>query len=184
MKKLNHFLVLSKETYSLFAVIFCIFFFVNCRQEQQDSQDLLVAKNNVEDEVRSFYDALLNEVRKAKIDASKSDARFNALNFTPDWDNAIKHSKTCATLWEIPVKFANNGVLASSSGKIGDTFDPKINTAMLVRLIIRKSNGGMLSAEFMVLVPEKYDPNMLDSDFNLFKKISNFTGREYLWNVK
>jgi hypothetical protein len=187
MKKVPHFLnYLQKRLFTHFSVFTMIValsltVFYSCKQEN----DILnvTSNNDIQKEARSFYDNALNELRSKNIDARKMTAQFNALDFTPDWENAIQHKKKSTTFIEVPVRFANNNNLALSGGSVGDKFDARTSIVMPVRLIIKKSGDGTFEANFMLLESSKPYADGIVPDFNLSKKINNFTGREYLFNL-
>jgi hypothetical protein len=186
MKKVPHFLKhLQKRLlmpFSVFTmiVVLSLTIFYSCRQENDIVN--VSESNNIKTEARAFYENALVELRNRNFDASKSTAHFNALSFTLDWDKAMQHNKESLTYLEVPVKFANNSSLALSSAEVGSKFDKQNNVEVPVRLIIKKFKSGEFDAQFMMIESSKpYGGEV--PDFNLLKKIDNFTGREYLFNL-
>jgi hypothetical protein len=167
----------------LLAVMSVFLSFFACRQDQIIDASPPDAGVAFRQSARQYYDSTLATLRKANIDKAKADARFTALDFTPDWGASIKHTGNGKTYLEVPVKFAENSALMTSGSSTTTQFNPDIDIEIPTRLIISKSEKGDWEANFMVIRADFPYPNGIVPDFNLSQKIDGFSGREYLFSL-
>ncbi len=99
---------------------------------------------------------------------------------TPDWGNAIDYNKNGRSFLEIPITFAGNGTMSKSASSTATQFDPQTGIPVPTRLIISQSEQGSFEAHIMIIESTVRFPSGIVPEFNLFKKIDNFTGREIL----
>jgi hypothetical protein len=166
----------------LLAVMSVFLSFFACQQEQVIDTSLPDTGAVFKKAARQYYDNSLGNLRKANIDKSKTDAQFTALDLVADWDAAISLNKNGRLFLEVPVKFAGNSIIATSSSSTATKFDARYDVKIPVRLIISQSDG-TFAANMMLLQSEFPFVNGVVPNFNLFKGIDNFTGREFLFNL-
>lgn len=156
--------------------------FTACRHDQvienitEDNTDMKISAHQ-------YYDNALVELRSLNIEGKSTEAHFTALDFTPDWNKAILHKKNGNTILEVPVKFANESMLAASSSGSPTRFNANSDILMPSRLIISKSEKGTFDAHLMVIQSESPYVEGIVPEFDLFNKIENFTGLEWLYNL-
>ena len=156
--------------------------FIACRHDQvienftEDNSDMKIS-------ARQYYDNALVRLRTLNIDGKSTYAHFTALDFNPEWDKAILHKKNGKTFLEVPVKFANGSMLARSNSGSPTRFNANSDILMPSRLIISKSEKGTFDAHLMVVQSESPYLEGNVPKFDLFSKIENFTGFEWLYNL-
>ncbi len=183
-------MISSEKVVLFFASSFTLMtlLFVACRQDQ--SINPLSINNNstnstyaVKNSARQYYDKALVDLKQQNIESAKTDAHFTALDITPDWNAAIVHNKGNKTFVEVPVTFAKGGVLATSETSNPTKFNAQNDIPIPARLIIIQSQDGSFDANIMLQQSESPYSNGVVPEFNLFKKINNFSGYEYNYHL-
>jgi hypothetical protein len=165
-------------------ILFSMFLsFFACQQDQVIETSPPSGSATFKKSAKQFYEFTLANLRKSNIDPAKTHARFTALDLTPDWDNAIDYNKNGRNFSEIPVTFAGNGTMSKSASGTATQFDSQTAIPVPARLIISQSEQGSFEAHIMIIESTIRFPNGIVPEFNLFKKIDNFTGREILCHL-
>ena len=165
----------------LLILFFLFSTFFACQQDQTiGTSDY--AEATFKQSVRQFYGNFLTDLRKSNIESIKTDARFNALDLTPDWEAAIFHEQGNNRFLEVPVKFSGSSDAFISTSISPSKFDKHKDVRMPMRLIFSEKEGSKLDANIMVVHSANPYPDVTPK-FNLFQKIENFTGREYLYGL-
>jgi hypothetical protein len=157
--------------------------FFACKQDQFIDTPSTDENTAMKQAARQYYDNALVELRKSNIESAKTDALFTALDFTPDWTMALSYKWNGKTYLEVPVKFAGNSDLITSAFSNSTKFDGTTDIRVPVRLIMRQSGNNTFDAHVMLIKSTFPYANGVVPDFNLSKKIDNFTGLEYLYNL-
>jgi hypothetical protein len=169
-----------------FLIGLCLLIFCSCKKEINFAENRsLIASDLIKyKDFISYYENTLQDLRKKGVDKSTMDAQFTALDIVPEWSKAKTHiSSSGQNYLEVPAKLYGNGTLVASPDRSSTKFNAQSDILVPIRLIITKIDETTFESNIMVLKSDLPYSNGVVPDFDLERKIDNFTGKEYLFNL-